>query len=265
MPQPTGHGLAHLGVPVAYIGKVGNDDFGRIFEDDLKINNIYPFLYKSNTDTGRAIALVSPDSERTFSTYLGSAIELTPDDLKEELFHGYDYFHIEGYLVQNHELIKTAVQMAYKNKLKISLDLASYNVVEENKEFLNDIISRYVDIVFANEDEARALTGIEQPNEALFQIANKCEIAIVKLGAQGSIIKKAEFYSKVNAVTVQSIDTTGAGDLYAAGFLYGLVQKLPLTKCAEIGSIVASKVVEVIGAKISNEKWSDINNTIAKL
>jgi sugar/nucleoside kinase (ribokinase family) len=155
--------------------------------------------------------------------------------------------------------------MAYNNKLKISLDLASYNVVEANKDFLDDILSRYVDIVFANEDEARALTGLDQPNEALFQIANKCEIAVVKLGVQGSIIKKAEFFSKVNAVTAQSVDTTGAGDLYAAGFLYGLVQKLPLTKCAEIGSLIASKVVEVSGARICDDKWLDINNAISRL
>ncbi len=136
----TIHGLARLGIDTGFIGKVGNDDFGRFFKTDMESIGINPLLLSGNSATGKAIALISPDSERTFATYLGAAVELSADDILVEHFVNYDFFHIEGYLVQNHALIERAVKVAKQNGLKITLDMASYNVVEENLDFLHMIL-----------------------------------------------------------------------------------------------------------------------------
>jgi len=200
----TIHGIARLGLKTGFIGKVGSDDFGNLFKKDLEQAGITPLLLESNTASGKAVALVSPDSERTFATFLGAAVELSAADLSSEMFKGYKYFHIEGYLVQNHELIETAVKLAKENGLKVSLDLAAYNVVEANLGFLQRIIKEYVDIVFANEEEAKAFTGNE-PEEALNQIAEMCEIAIVKVGKSGSFIKTDGKIAKVGIIKANAI------------------------------------------------------------
>ena len=257
----TIHGLANLGAATGYIGKVGNDEFGEFFSNDMKANGIEPFMLKSNTDTGMAVALISPDSERTFATYLGAAVELTDKDLKSDQFKNYKYLHIEGYLVQNHDLMLKAAKLAKENNLKISIDMASFNVVEDNLEFLKDYVNNYVDIIFANEEEAKAFTG-KEPEEALNEIAEQCEIAVVKIGSKGSMVKSDGKTYQVAPFKANSIDTTGAGDLYASGFLYGLVNNLTLDKCGSIGSLCASKVIEVIGSKMSNDIWNEIKKSI---
>ena len=251
------HGIAKLGIETGFIGKVGKDEMGNLFKTDLEKSNIKPLLLESTTSSGIAIAFVSPDSERTFATYLGAAVELSASDLNSDMFKGYHYFHIEGYLVQNHELIETAVKLAKQQGLKVSLDLAAFNVVEANLEFLHEIIKNYVDIVFANEDEAKAFTGSE-PYAAIDQIAEICDIAVVKVGKKGSLIKTNNQLTQVGIIDVMSIDTTGAGDLYAAGFLTGLIKGKPIEECGKMGALLAGKVIENLGAKISDANWSFI-------
>lgn len=253
-------GLAKLGVPVGFMGKIGNDEMGAFFQADSEKNGIRSHLVRSNSPSGVCISLVSPDGERTMATCLGAACEMTSNDLNEEIFTGYDYCHIEGYWVQNRELILTAMQMAKKSGLKVSMDLASYNVVLENLDFLKQITRNYVDILFANEEEAKAFTG-KEPEKALDEIAAICEVAIVKLGAQGSYIKKEGKKYEIAAMSdIVCLDSTGAGDLYASGFLYGLTKELPLQECGKIGSIVAGNVIQVIGPKLNDEKWDIIKN-----
>jgi len=260
----TIHGLANLGISTGFIGKTGKDDLGLFFKSDLEKQNIHPLLFSSDSNSGRAIALVSPDSERTFATYLGASIELSDTDLSPSVFEGYKYFHIEGYLVQNHELFRKAVRLAKENYLLVSLDLASYNVVEENRDFLNSVINEYIDIVFANEEEAKSFTGLE-PEQALNAISEHCEIAVVKLGSAGSLIKNKKRIYKVDSIEVKSLDTTGAGDLYASGFLYGLVNELPLYKCGEIGSVLGGNVIEVMGAKMDELRWDNVKELIKEI
>ncbi len=260
----TIHGLANLGVETAFIGTIGEDEFGSFFHDDLLKNNIQPSLFKVKAESGRAIALVSPDSERTFATFLGAAIELSANHLTAEVFDGYHYFHIEGYLVQNQDLIRKAVELAKQKGLKVSLDLASFNVVEANIDFLKELIVNHVDIVFANEEEAKAFTGM-QPEEALHEIAKNCEIAVVKIGKNGSLVKKDGVVYTIGVIKANSIDTTGAGDVYASGFLYGLVNGLSLQKCGEIGALLSGKVIEVIGAKMNDEIWNSIRSRVAEI
>jgi sugar/nucleoside kinase (ribokinase family) len=265
----TIHGLAMLGARTGYIGVVGEDELGGFFVRDLIQAGVDPHMIHSGQETGRAVALVTPDSERTFATFLGAAIELSADHLfpqnenseilntNPSIFKGYSYFHIEGYLVQNHELILQAVKLAREHGLLVSLDMASYNVVEANKEFLLSIISEYVDIVFANEDEARALTGLE-PEKALHELSRMVGIAVVKTGSSGSLVKSGSEVHTIGVIEVNPIDTTGAGDLYASGFLYGLSTGMPLKECGELGALLAGNVIEFMGSKMSADRWTQI-------
>ncbi len=258
----TIHGLAKLGIDTGFIGTIGRDRWGDLFRNDMESHHIEPILFTSQSETGRAISLISLDSERTFATYLGAAVELAPDRITEELFQGFTMFYMEGYLVQNHDLVRKAFQLAKQEKLHIALDMASYNVVEENLDFLKEMAQEYVDIIFANEEEARSFTG-KPPEEALIDMAGMCEIAVVKTGRTGSFIKRGSEVHKVGIVEVDSMDTTGAGDLYASGFLYGLVNGFSLERCGEIGALLAGKVIEVIGARMEDAQWEIIRNQLS--
>jgi len=260
----TINGIARLGMKAGFVGKIGKDDIGLFFTNDSINNGVEPHLLLSETPSGRCIVLVSPDSERTLCTYLGAACELEASDLSTKMFEGYDIFHIEGYLVQNHDLISTAVRLAKQAGLKVSIDLASYNVVEANLDFLKEIIKKYVDIVFANEEEAFAFTG-KEPHEALINISDYCDIVIVKMGKDGSLIKSRNEKVQIKPRLSNCIDTTGAGDLYAAGFIFGFANNYSLEICGKIGSLVSGNVVEILGAKMSDEVWEMIHAEIKKI
>lgn len=260
----TIHGIAKLGVETGFIGKVGTDEMGQFFKKDLTANTIAPYLIESNTPSGVATALVSPDSERTFATFLGAACELEAHNINEDHFDNYDIFHIEGYLVQNHELIETAIVTAKAKNLQVSIDMASYNVVDSNLDFLKRIIESHVDIIFANEEEARSYTGME-PEQAVVEFGKHCDIAIVKIGSKGSLIIQDGVITVVEGRKANCIDTTGAGDIYASGFLFGLANNLPLDVCGKIGTILATKVVEIIGPKLSTEQWKEALLEITEL
>ena len=255
-------GLAALGIETAFIGKVGKDRLGEIFENDLIHNGIRPLLQYSSNETGHALALVTPDSERTFATHLGAAVELEPGDLTSGMFEGYTHFYIEGYLVQHHELIRRAVELAQENEMDVILDLASFNVVEDNLDFLHFLVKEYANVVFANAEEARVFSNGKNPEDALAELAKDCWIAVVKMGKYGSLIQNGEQIYRISATKANCIDTTGAGDLYAAGFLYGMLNNLALPVCGEIGSILAGKVIELIGARIPDENWPKIKELV---
>ena len=260
----TIYGLAKLGVETSFIGKIGKDDYGRIFKEDLEQSNIKPVLLTSDTHSGRAVALISPDRERTFATHLGAAIELDADDLHADHFSGHDVFHIEGYIVQNNELLEKAVKLAKENGMDISLDLASYNVVEDNLEFLRYIVKEYVDIVFANEEESKSFTG-KEPLEALNELAEFCRIAVVKIGKEGSLVKSGEDVFHIDAIDVELVDTNGAGDIYAAGFLYGMSRGWSLDKCGKAGAILAGKIIEISGARLDETGWEKAMKLIVSI
>lgn len=260
----TMRSFAGIGGNGGYLGKIGNDELGIVFREAFEKQGIKTHLFFSEKETGRVMGLVSPDSERTMATYLGAAADLRPENFSSDLLKGYEYCYIEGYLVFNHELIKTGVEVAKNAGLKVAIDLASYNVVEANLSFLKQLIIDYVDIVFANEEEAKSLTG-KGPMEALQEISEMCEIAIVKVGKNGSYIKKGEEIIKVGIVKANAIDTTGAGDSYAAGFFYGLTNNLDLETCGKIAALVSGKVVEVIGANLPESQWGEIKAEIQKI
>lgn len=261
----TIHGLAGLGLPTGFIGAVGKDDLGDFFREDMRKQGITPLLTESSSITGSSRALVSPDGERTMATFLGAAVELSADLLTVNTFSGYDHLHIEGYLVLNHDLVEKALLYARKTGMTVSLDLASYNVVEANLEFLKRIIPGSIQVVFANEEEARAFTGESDPHKALEAIAVLCDTAVVKIGDKGSLISHQGKKYEVGIIPVKCIDTTGAGDLYAAGYLYGMSREMSPLECGKLGALLAGKVIEEAGAKISAASWEYIHENIRGL
>ena len=256
---------AILGMPSGYIGKVGDDELGSLFRQSQLQNGIKSNLLVGTVASGRAMVFITaPNADRTFATYLGAALQLGPDDLKPEYFEGYDYLHIEGYLVQNQYLVRRAVEMGKERGMIISLDMASYNVVESNNVFLQDIVKNYVNIVFANETEAAAFTH-RSPREALQAMSEMADIAVVKIGKDGSMIQHGDEYHFVEAWPGEAVGATGAGDTYAAGFLYAHANGMPLKVCGEVGSALAAKVVEVIGTKIDVPRWREAKIEIRRL
>ncbi len=260
----TMSGLARLGAKAGFLTMMGNDEMGQFFTNEMTRTGVEMLALKSDTPTGRVIAMVTPDGERTFATCLGASIELSPDDIKPELFDNWDIFYIEGYLVANPDMLRKAISTAKDKGMKIAIDLASYNVVEESRNFLLELVNNYVDIVFANEQEALALTGME-PENALHYIAERCDIAVVKIGAKGAYIQRGNEIVTIPPMKADVVDTTGAGDMWAAGFLAGLVKGENLQKCGMMGAIVAKNIIEVMGAKMDDERWDNIHAAIAKL
>jgi sugar/nucleoside kinase (ribokinase family) len=257
----TIHGLGMLGLKTGFIGSVGKDETGDFFEKDMKSAGVDTLLFRRESVTGTAVALISNDSERTFATHLGAATELHDAELKAKYFKGYNILYLEGYLIFNKPLVETACKIAKSLRMKVALDLASYNVVEMMHKDFKEIIENYVDIIFANEMEAKAYTG-KDPDEALKILSEFCEIAVVKTGSEGSLIKRGEEILKVGTIKVKLKDTTGAGDLYASGFLYGYANGYSLEKCGLFGSILAGNVIELIGAKMNGRRWTRIRKKI---
>lgn len=253
----TIHALANLGGNCGYLGKIGKDKLGDVFEKEFNRKSIKTHLFYSTKDTGRVMSLVSPDSERTMATYLGAAADLNPNELNAEIFVGYEYLYLEGYMVNDHDLFERIIDLARSAGLKIALDLSSFNVVEANLDFLKEQVTKKVDIVFANEEEAASFTG-KQPEDALDRISGMCEIAVVKIGKLGSFIKRGDEKVKIGTIKAKAVDTTGAGDSYAAGFLYGLTKGFSLKKSGYIAALVSGKVVEVMGAKLPEFVWPGI-------
>ena len=256
---------AIFGMESAFVGKIGNDDLGNLFKSTMEQYGVKAQMLYSRKSSGRCMVFITgANAERTFADYMGATLELGPEDLDASFFEGYDYFHIEGYLVQNQELISKAARLAKAAGCIISIDMASYNVVESNDAFFHNLVENYVDIVFANESEAKAFTKME-PRDAIDELARHCSIAVVKVGKAGSMVKSGDEYYFIEPWPANPIDATGAGDTYAAGFLYAHSLGMPLLVCGQIGSIIAAKVVEVIGTKIDIPRWREAKDEIRAL
>ena len=258
--------MARLGCEVGFIGKVGEDTTGDFYIQALTNLSIEPCIFRGQEKSGKCVSLVSADGERTMVTHLGAALELEAEEIDAAIFEGYDCLYVEGYLVQNHALIERAAAVAKQCGLKVAIDLASFNVVAENLEFLRRLVSEYVDIVFANEDEAKTFTCEGEPVNALQRISEMCELAVVKIGTKGALIKcNGEVIHVGIMAAAKRVDTTGAGDFYAAGFMAGLCQGLTLRQCGTVGAITAGKVIEVVGTTFGEEAWQEIFRLVEKV
>ena len=258
--------MARLGCDVGFIGKVGKDTTGDFFVQALENLGVEPFIFRGSERSGKCVSLISPDGERTMITHLGAALELSAGEIVPEIFRQYDCLYVEGYLVQDHALIEKAARPAKECGLQVAIDLASFNIVEENLSFLRSLAARYVDILFANEDEAKAFTGEAEPLNALQAISELCHLSVVKIGTKGALIKNGGEVVHVGIMAAaKRVDTTGAGDFYAAGFLSGLCDGLSLRQCGTIGAITAGKVIEVVGTTFGEEAWEDIFRLVNKV
>ncbi len=260
----TAVGIGKLGGAARFIGKCGQDDMAALFEEDLKKSHVQPHLFRSASPTGRVLSIITPDAQRSMFTFLGASSEMTPDDLNGSHFSNTVIVHLEGYLLFNTELAYAALQRAREAGARVSLDLASYTVVEESRDVLDDIVDQFVDILIANEDEARAFTGHTDEMKAMASLARRADIAVLKIGEGGSYVSTRENIVKIAPMTGQGpvVDTTGAGDLWASGFLYGIANGYPLDVCGKIGSACGYEVCQVIGADIPDEGWERIKRLI---
>ena len=255
--------LALLGANVILCGKVGQDGPGEMYVEEIKNHGVTSRINNHIKSTGHAVTFITPDSERTFSTHLGAAVELHNDDVLEEDVAKSKVLHLEGYQLegQTRDVVMHAAAMAKKHGTKISLDLSDGALIIRNKEFLQMFVSEYVDIIFANEREAEDFTGAMEVQAAEI-LGQTCEIAIVKVGEMGSFIHHNGKTIKVAAYSANAIDTTGAGDTYSAGFLYGYCSGWDLEQAGKLGSLFASKIVEKKGMHLQNIDVQNIKKEI---
>ena len=256
-------GVANLGGCARFVGKCGSGDMGKLIEEDLKKQNVEPVLLRSDSPTGRVLSIITPDAQRSMFTYLGASAETRPEEITADFFKEAAIVHVEGYLLFNPDLIETSLAAAKKAGAKVSLDLASYTVVEKSRELLEHLVESYVDILIANEDEAEAYTGHTDEQQAIKALAANAEIAVLKVGSRGSFVTHAGSTIVVNPLgDGNALDTTGAGDLWAAGFLFGLVEGYPLEQCGRLGSACGFEVCQVIGANILDDGWDRIKKIL---
>lgn len=252
-------GIGRLGGLARFVGKCGNGPMGQLYRTDLRKQNVEPMLLDSDSHTGRVLSIITPDAQRSMLTFLGASAEARPEEIKPENFKNAAIVHVEGYLLFNRDLIQAVFDAAQAAGACISLDLASFNVVQESRDILGELVPRYVDILIANEDEALAYTGVRDERNSLGIMSENVDLAVLKLGPRGSMIRSNGTVITVPAQGNQAaLDTTGAGDLWASGFLYGLINRLPLNRCGELGSICGYEVCQVVGAHIDDDRWQVI-------
>jgi len=249
-------GIGKLGGEACFVGKSGMGQMARLLETDLKKNNVNPALFKSSSPTGRVLSIITPDAQRSMLTFLGASSEIQPSEITENCFNNAAIVHIEGFLLFNEDLILKALKVAKSVDALVSLDLASFTVVEQSKSLLKKIIYDFVDILIANEDEAKAYTGYSDENRAVNSMAENTYIAALKVGKRGSFIAHNGRTIKIEPMgDGGAVDTTGAGDLWASGFLFGLVNGFSFEKCGKLGSACGYEVCQVMGASIPEEGW----------
>ncbi|MHA1523624.1 MAG: adenosine kinase [Alphaproteobacteria bacterium] len=248
-------GVASLGGRAAYIGKVHDDQLGRIFAHDLKALGVdFPNPpAKSGPPTARSLILVTPDGERSMNTYLGACVELGPDDVAPQTIEAARITFLEGYLMDwpsAGEAFVRAADLAHKAGAKIALTLSDAQCVNRHRDLFRKFIQAGVDIVLANEDEIKALYEVATVDEALSQVRGECEVAAVTRSAAGSVVVSGGETHIIEAVkAVKVVDLTGAGDLYAAGFLAGLARGMKLADCGRLGSLAAAESISHFGAR----------------
>ena len=249
--------MAYLGAKSGFIGKIGSDSVGAYYEEALNKAGVATHFIKTTGISGSCTVLISPDGERTMGTFLGPAPDITADEIGEEMLASYDCIYIEGYLLVNEALVRGTMEKAKKLGLKVALDLSNFNIVNAFRGLLEDIIPKYVDILFSNESEAEAFTGLKA-HEAVKVLSEQVEVSLVTLGKEGALVGSKGQVITVPAEGGKPVDTTGAGDHFAAGFLYGQTVAASLEQSARIGSMLAGHIIDVIGAQIPDEKWEQI-------
>lgn len=251
--------LASMGARVGFVGRIGRDELGGFYAQRCKSVGVETHLQCGEQPTGVATTFVTPDGERTFATFLGAAALMDECAINKEWLSGYDILYVEGYLVQNHSFILSVMQCAKKLGMKICIDLASYNVVANDLDFFRMLVRDYVDIVFANQEEAVAFTQENNADKALEIMASYCEVVVLKQGAQGAKAKRGAEIVSVSAIPVDKVvDTTAAGDFFAGGFLYAYAQGYSMKHSLQVGALLGASVIQVMGTNLVETTWNEI-------
>jgi sugar/nucleoside kinase (ribokinase family) len=248
-------GIASLGGRAAYIGKVNDDDLGTVFGHDLRAVGVQfrPGQPDAETPTGRCIIVVTPDAERTMNTYLGVSSLLCVDDIDDASIAAGAVLYMEGYLYDRDEAkaaFRHAAQVAHRHGRLVSLTLSDSFCVERHRDDFRALVADEVDLLFGNEHELVSLYEVDTLDEAIELVQHDCQLAIVTVGARGCLVVTPDGVLHSPAEPVERVlDTTGAGDLFAAGFLYAYTRSMSLSDCARIGSIAAAEVISHVGPR----------------
>jgi sugar/nucleoside kinase (ribokinase family) len=248
-------GITNIGGKSIYYGSIGNDEYGTIFQKTLEKENVKTKLFTSEYSTGIALCLVTKDGQRTFLVHLGAALNFNIKNIDENDIINSKVVHITGYQIDDLNMRIVAIHIkniAKKNNVLVSFDFADPGVVKRNYDFILDFL-KDVDIIFANEEEAKAFTNLIDPLDSLNFLNELCNIVIVKIGSKGSYISYNGAIITIEGVKAQTIDTTGAGDMYAAGILYGLTNDMNIENAGNLASYIAAKIVEQKGARFSEK------------
>ncbi len=251
----TAYGLASLGGRAGFIGKISADRLGDSFSHDLDSVGVkfFPGVTCETEDTGRCLIVVTPDGNRTMNTFLGAASLLDAADISKTAVQSAAVVFLEGYLFDKDaakEAFRTAAEYAHAAGRKVALTLSDSFCVDRHRADFLALVKNDIDILFSNEDELKALYQVDSINDGLHQLRDNCEFAAVTRNEHGSVVIDGDEVVIIDAEPVESVvDATGAGDMYAAGFIYGFVRGKPIEQCGKIGSIVASEVITHMGPR----------------
>lgn len=249
----TAIGLAMLGGSACYAGKIGNDTHGALYTEKLVEKNVAVSVGQGSGTTGICVVLVTPDAERTLCTFLGICRELGPQDVAEEAIRDSKYIYVTGYLWDTDsqkEAVLHAMRTAKSAGVKVSLSLSDPFCVNRHRADFLQIAKEYVDLLIGNEEEMQSLTGTSNPHDAILATASLSELAVVTMGARGALLRQGETLIEIPSYKVHAIDTTGAGDMYAAGILYGLTHDLPLETTGRLAAYLAAQIVAHLGPRL---------------
>ena len=255
------HPLAHLNYKTSCIGAIGDDAWGKMFEEDMKQAGIHFHPIRKAGDTGKVLHLITPDREKTIIGYTGVNDQLVAEDLDDQYLSSITHLVVDGFLTPNEEFLQAFLEREDLQYARVIFDMASSHIAEGHREFLKRLIRKHVDVLFANDLEAFSYTGNE-PERAIRSMAKDCDLVVIKKGSKGSMVQRGSEFYNLAAAPSRLVDDTGAGDMYAAGFLYGLLKNYHLTHCGKIASFLASKVLEVEGARLSPDKWRSLKKMI---
>ena len=254
-------GVSCFGGKTAFIGKIGNDKHGELYEHKTKEFGVLPYLLRHEEKiTGHAITFITPDGQRTFATHLGASAHFNKHDITEDIIKNARILHLEGYQLENpflRELLLEVAELAAKHNVAISLDCSDASLIIRNHDFFKSFIKNYVDIIFANEEESKSFTG-KNPEQALHEIANHVKTVIIKLGEKGSMIKSKNNMHTILPEKTVVVNTNGAGDMYAAAILHSMVQNTDLESAGKLASFSAALIVNSQGTRLTSEHLTKI-------
>jgi sugar/nucleoside kinase (ribokinase family) len=246
-------GIAQLGGRASFTGKLAQDEHGALYSQGLADKGVLFGAKPGSGVTGISVVLITPDAERTMCTFLGASRELSPDDIDVDVLAASKYIYVTGYLWDTDSqkaAVLHAMHTAKKRGVKVSLSLSDPFCVGRHKAEFQQIISDHVDLLFGNSDEMQELTNTSNPRDAILATEQVCDMAAITCGAAGSLIRQGSQIVEVPSYSVKPVDTTGAGDMYAAGILYGITAGMPLDKTGRIASYLAAEVVSTLGPRL---------------